>query len=542
MVINVQDPAAETALRVASGRIERNWNSLHYLNLYRFIVVGVLLIWNMLDPAQRVFGQTDPVFFYTCSVIYMGLVALTVVTISLRRPRFEIQINFQIVGDIIMIVLMMAASGGVRSGLGLLLIVSLAFSGLVVEGRMVMFYAALATFSVLFTQMLLMWGNSEAVSEFGQAGLLGLVFFATAGVAHVLANRNRVSEALAAARAVDLENMAQINQLVIDDMQDGVVVLDGDGKIRQANQQAQYLLGRAGLSYAGMGIALHRTIPLLSDYLRQWRKNPQAEFPPISLGTHGEQYLPRFIAVTNRRVMGAVLVLEDMTRMNEQTQQIKLAALGRLTANIAHEIRNPLAAINHAAEILNEDHQQGQQRLLDIIINNSERINRLITDVMSLNRRDRMQTESIALASCLSDFVEEFCHGQGVASGLIEVVVGSPARISFDRDHLQQVLTNLCANALRHSLRQSGSVRIRVDQVKNLVIVHIFDDGKGVDPEHIPRLFEPFFTTEHSGTGLGLYISKELCNANGASLEYVPSTRGGHFKITSMETQCQNEQ
>ena len=540
MAINVQDLVAETAARVASARIERNWNSLHYLNLYRFIVVGVLLIWNMLDPAQRVFGQTDPVFFYTCSVIYMGLVALTIVTISLRRPRFEIQINFQIVGDIIMIVLMMAASGGVRSGLGLLLIVSLASSGLVVEGRMVMFYAALATFSVLFTEMLVMWGNSQVVSEFGQAGLLGLVFFATAGVAHVLANRNRVSEALAAARAVDLENMAQINQLVIDDMQDGVVVLDGDGKIRQTNQQAQHLLSRSGFSYAGMGIALHRTIPLLSEYLRQWRKNPQAEFPPISLGAHGEQYLPRFIAVTNRRVMGAVLVLEDMTRMNEQAQQIKLAALGRLTANIAHEIRNPLAAINHAAEILNEDHQHGQQRLLDIIINNSERINRLITDVMSLNRRDRMQTERIMLVECLKDFTEEFCHTQNVPCEVMEVALAVPAVICFDRDHFQQVMTNLCANAWRHSRRLAGSVKIRVEQMKNLVVIHILDDGKGVDGEHLARLFEPFFTTEQSGTGLGLYISRELCNANGASLEYVSSTRGGHFKITSMETQCQN--
>lgn len=472
----------------------------------------------------------------------MGLVALTVVTISLRRPRFEIQLNFQIVGDIVMIVLMMAASGGVRSGLGLLLIVSLASSGLVVEGRMVMFYAALATFSVLFTQMMVMWGNSQAISDFGQAGLLGLVFFATAGVAHVLANRNRVSEALAAARAVDLENMAQINQLVIDDMQDGVVVLDGDGKIRQANQQAQHLLSRSGLSYAGMGMALHRTIPLLSDYLRQWRKNPQAEFPPISLGTHGEQYLPRFIAVTNRRVMGAVLVLEDMTRMNEQAQQIKLAALGRLTANIAHEIRNPLAAISHAAEILNEDHQHGQQRLLDIIINNSERINRLITDVMSLNRRDRMLSERIILAACLHDFAEEFCHSQGIAASVVEVRIITDAAICFDRDHLQQVLTNLCVNALRHSRRQTGSVKILVEQIKNMIIIHIVDDGRGVGSEHLPRLFEPFFTTEHSGTGLGLYISKELCNANGASLEYVPAARGGHFKITSMETECQNVQ
>ncbi len=538
MAITVHDPVVVAASRVASGRVERNWKSLHYLNLYRFIVVGVLLLWHALNPTRQIFGRQDPGFFYLCCVIFMGLVVLTVVTISLRRPRFEIQLNFQILSDIVMIVLLMGASGGVRSGLGLLLIVSLASSGLMVQGRTVMFYAALATFSVLFAQVLVTWGDSQVTSDFGQAGMLGMVFFATAGIAHVLANRNRASEDLAAARAVDLENMAQINQLVIDDMQDGVVVLDGDGNIRQANQQAQYLLSRSGLSDAGTGIALHSTIPLLSDYLRQWRGNPQTAFPPISLGTRGEQYLPRFIAVTDKRVMGAVLVLEDLTRMNEQAQQIKLAALGRLTANIAHEIRNPLAAISHAAEILSEDRTNTTPRLLDIIINNSARINRLVTDVMSLNRRDRMQVERLGIGKYIIDFIDYFCHSQGVSTKLFSLVMDPQAVICFDRDHLQQVLSNLCSNALRYSQRGSGSVRILVEQDKSLTVIHIIDDGRGVGSESLPRLFEPFFTTDISGTGLGLYISKELCNANGANLEYVSAGVGGHFKITSLETAC----
>lgn len=540
MVVNAEDTATITANRLAVGRIERNWESLHYLNLYRFVVAGVLLLMNMLDPKLRIFGQEYPLFFYICCLIYMGLVALAVVTISLRRPRFEVQLNFQIISDIVMIILIMTASGGVRSGMGLLLIVSLASSGLVVQGRMVMFYAALATFGVLFVQMLGVWGNEQTLGDFGQAGLLGLVFFATAGVAHTLANRSRASEALAAARTVDLENMAQINQLVIDDMQDGVVVLDGDGKIRQANQQAQRLLSHSGLSYAGTGTTLHRTIPLLSEYLKQWRKNQQARFPPIFLGRQGEQYLPRFIAVTNKRVMGAVLVLEDMSRINEQAQQIKLAALGRLTANIAHEIRNPLSAINHAAEILYEDRYSEQRRLLDIIINNAQRINHLVTDVMSLNRRDRMRIEPVNLSRFLNDFVMEFCHSQTLDVGVVDLGITSELTICFDREHLQQVLANLCLNALRHSQQQTGSVRILVEQIKTLRIIHIFDDGPGVSVEHIPRLFEPFFTTASSGTGLGLYISRELCHANAASLEYVSAASGGHFKIISQESECQN--
>lgn len=522
------------------GRDERNWKSLHYLNLYRIVIAGVLLLMGMAASDQQLFGQDNPLFFYFYGLIYMGLAVLDAITISVRKPGFEAQLGFQVIGDIVMIILMMSVSGGVRSGLGLLLIVSLVFSGLVTQGRMVMFHAALAASGVLIVQTLGVLEQHRSVSDYGQAGLLGLVFFATAGVAHILAKRNRVSEALAAARAIDIENIAHINQLVIDDMQDGVVVMDGDGEIRQANQQAKRLLGRSGLSYTGIGTLLQRAVPLLSDYLELWRKNPHAQFPPISLGRHGEQFLPRFIAVTNKRVMGAVLVLEDMTRINEQAQQIKLAALGRLTANIAHEIRNPLAAISHAAEILREDNDgdPGQKRLLEIIAQNSQRINRLVTDVLSLNRRDRTQTERIALVTFLTDFLEEFCHAQSVSSGLFRLEVAAGMAICFDRGHLQQIITNLCSNALRHGQQQAESVKILVESNNGMIEIHVHDDGEGVATKHVARLFEPFFTTESSGTGLGLYISKELCQANGASLEYVSSEGGGHFRIASQENKC----
>ena len=534
------DAGVKAAARLASGRAERSWKSLHYLNLYRLVVASLFLLLSLSIPEQQIFGQESPVIFYLYSLIYMGFAAVAVVTISLRQPRFEVQLGVQVIGDIVIVVLMMAASGGVSSGLGLLLIVSLASSGLVAQGRMVMFHAALAASGVLIVQTLGVLDHHHAVSDYGQAGLLGIVFFATAGVAHILAQRNRLSEALAAARAVDLENMAQINQLVIDDMQDGVVVLDGDGKIRQANQQAKRLLSRVGLAYAGAGTKLHRAVPLLSDYLDLWRKNPQAEFPPISLGLHGEQFLPRFIAVTDKRVMGAVLVLEDMTRINEQAQQIKLAALGRLTANIAHEIRNPLAAISHAAEILQEDNDgdRGHQRLLEIIAQNTQRINRLVTDVMSLNRRDRSVTERIVLDVFLSEFIDEFCYAQALDRAVFRLDLFADAFICFDRGHLHQVMTNLCLNALRHSQQRVGSVKVAIQHDNAMMEIHIMDDGAGVAEKNMARLFEPFFTTESSGTGLGLYISKELCHANAAYLDCVSTGKGGHFRITCQEGGC----
>ena len=212
IVVKAADSAIKAAALLASGRVERSWKSLHYLNLYRLVVAGVFLILSLASSEQLVFGQPSPIVFYLYSLAYMGFAAVAVVTISMRRPRFDVQLGIQVVGDIVMVMLMMAASGGVRSGLGLLLIITLASSGLMAQGRTVMFYAALAASGVLIVQTLGVLDQQWSSSDFGQAGLLGLVYFTTAGVAHILAKRNRVSEALAAARAVDIENMAQINR------------------------------------------------------------------------------------------------------------------------------------------------------------------------------------------------------------------------------------------------------------------------------------------------------------------------------------------
>ncbi len=520
-------------------RAERGWRSLHYLNLYRLIVAGVFLLSAFLDGKSQMFGQGNPVTFTIYSTVYLALSALFIVTISLRKPHFNAQLNMQIITDIIIIVLMMAASGGVHSGMGLLLIVTIASSGLMSQGRIVMFHAALAVCGVLVVQTLSVFNERQSAGDYAQAGLLGIVFFVTAGIAQVLSQRIRVSEALATTRAVDLENMAQINQLVIDDMQDGVVVLDGEGRIRQANLSALTLLRGVDVVATGMSRYGFLNVPELASHLAQWRLNPLTEFPPIALGGKGELYLPRFIAVTDKRVMGAVLVLEDMTRINEQAQQIKLAALGRLTANIAHEIRNPLAAISHAAEILQEDAQadKAQRRLLEIVLNNTQRINHLVTDVMALNRRDRAQAERINLTDFLTRLLAEFSHDQKLDAALFSLTCTDNAKICFDHAHLWQVMTNLILNAVRYSQQQAGSVRIRVEQVKNLVLVHVLDDGAGVPVANFGRLFEPFFTTAASGTGLGLYISKELCLANHASLEYVQG-EGGHFRISCLEARC----
>lgn len=518
------------------------WRTLHYLNLYRLIIGGVFLATHFMSPMQPLLGQENPALFFLYDVIYLCLAALAIVTISLRRPRFEWQVSFQILTDIVLLVLMMSVSGGVRSGLGLLLIVSLASSGLISRGRLVMLHAAFATCAVLAAHTFGVLDYRESVSDYAQAGLLGVAFFTTAWIAHVLAGRSHASEQLAAARAIDLENMAQINQLVIEDMQDGVIVLDGEGNIRQANRHAVRILDLSDSLGEGTGRPLASVVPALLDCLEQWRKNPQARFAALGVGRANAQCQPRFIAVGDKRVMGAVLVLEDLSRVHQQAQQIKLAALGRLTANIAHEVRNPLSAIGHAAQILQEDASgdKTQVRLLQIIRDNTQRIDRLVGDVLALNRRDRAQPETLLLASYLPTFIEEFCLAENIPAAGLTLHFDKMASVCFDRGHLNQALWNLCRNAWRHSRRQPGSVRLHVTSGARagIVDIHVVDDGAGIAAENQAKLFEPFFTTDSQGTGLGLYISREMCEANRASLTYIAATAGGHFKISCREGTC----
>lgn len=230
-----------------------------------------------------------------------------------------------------------------------------------------------------------------------------------------------------------------------------------------------------------------------------------------------------------------MIYLEDMVRIDFQAQQLKLAALGRLTANLAHEIRNPLAAISHAAEILiEEDIDPLRQRLASIIYDNTQRLNRLVTEVLELGRRDRAVPETIGWQSFVSGFLEEMALHDLSEKRRVRVIEGANIEVRFDRGHLHRVLWNLLGNALRYAGTDDGSVSIEARAASfNRVELHIIDNGPGIDAALRGLVFEPFFTTHEAGTGLGLYIAKELCEANGARLELMDEGPGAHFRITA---------
>lgn len=506
---------------------EELWRSISFFNIYRLILgsLFVFLVSRFGDSLS--FGSSNLPLFFRASIVYVALALVAQLAIKLRRPRPGWQLALQVGTDIVYVTVLSHASGGIQSSLGMLLLVSLASAGLISRGKITLFFAALATLAALLQHSYEVLTQGADVAQYVQAGLLSTAYFAVAWVSHTLAKYAIASEKLAALRGVDLANMAEANRLVIQDMPDGVLVVDEHGMVRQYNPSAERLLGYAFPS-AG-SVKLDECTPLLAGQFAAWRQNRRLGHDVLRLPVTNYQTRVHFLPVQREGFWGAVLFLEDMQRVQAQAQQIKLAALGRLTANIAHEIRNPLSSISYATELLLEEkHDPAQARLFQIIMDNTARLNRIVQDVMQLNRRDRVQPEILRLADILHGFALELCHSEHVMQDIFHVEAAPDCVINFDRGHLDQILWNVCRNALRYCRKQAGSVQLHVScSAEGGTVLEIADDGPGVAPEAVQQLFEPFTTTAAGGTGLGLYIARELCEANGAVLEYVPQSAGG---------------
>ncbi len=529
----VEERTVEVPARTAVPRASAYWGSLFYFNVYRVIVAAVLMLAAVLFP-DAVFGARNPALYVYSGIAYLMCTALFFAGIRSRRPAFNTQIAMQVCADVLFVSLLTYASGGVSSGLGLLLLASLAAAGIISRGRMTLFFASLASIAVLLEHIFDTVYRDGAIHFFVQAGLLSVGYFATAWLAHTLARYTKASEQLAAQREVDLASMAHVNHLVIQDMQDGVLVVDEHGAIRQINRRAIEILGP--IPRASHELLLSAYAPQLHERLKRWRQNPGADFDPMRTVLTNKLAGARFVPVGGSRNRGAVVFLEDLTRIQAEAQQMKLAAMGRLTANIAHEIRNPLSAINHAAELLLEeqDLNETQKRLLTIVHDNTQRLDRMVQDVLKLNRRDRAHRETFLVGDFLRTFVLQFCQIEKVPEDVIALQIEHDGSVTFDRSHLNQIMWNLCRNALRYCQRTSASIRLTlgVGPLRNALELHVQDDGPGVPEAIRPHLFEPFFTTAASGTGLGLYIAREICDANNASLEYVEHPgAGAHFLL-----------
>lgn len=522
-------PAYSELFARGAGTPESSWIALRYFSYYRIALAALFLGLTLTSGDSANLGAHRLELFRGAAAAYLVLAAVAHSVLRHVRVLFNLQLSLQVALDIAAVTVLMYASGGLRSGLGAMLLISLIVAALLAPQRLALAYAALAAIALLLEQgvWVLRFGAPEA--SFVQPGLLAIGCFATAGVTGWLVQRAGASERLARQRERELAVQMKVNQLVIEDMQDGVLVLDAAGCVLQHNPSALRLLG----TEAARGAELVRIAPEAAECWRRWRAGSGARQAEIAL--RGRSLRLRMMAAGAGQDL-TVIFFEDMTRAEDEARQLKLAALGRLTANLAHEIRNPLSAVSHAAELLGESHAPEERaRLCRIIGDNTRRLERLVADVLQLNRRDRASSERIPLAEWLPPLVEEFAMSETVPRERIAIEVARPLEVCFDREHLRQVLWNLLRNAVRHARPARGCVRIVVGAFGGRVELNVVDNGPGVPRERLGQLFEPFFTTDRKGTGLGLYLARELCSANGAALEYVAGAGGAHFRIVCAE-------
>jgi two-component system sensor histidine kinase PilS (NtrC family) len=509
---------------------ESFWRPLLFFNLFRLSLASFFLLLSVVFGSSLSLDPPNLRIFAIASALYFLAVIASLILLRARWPRFNLQLAGQVSGDIVALTVLSYASGGIQSNLGLLLLISLGAAGIISRGLVTLFFASLASIAALLEHGYAVMRGDADMGQFVQVGLLCISYFAVAWIAHTLARFAVESQSLAQRRGRDLVSLAEANRLVMRDLKDGVVVLDGQGNIMQMNHGAEVLLRK----HVGLKNHLSEMFPMLYKEYVVWKETGNASRDILRLD-EGLQARLRFVTIERDASNGAVIFLEDMRRVRAEAQQIKLAALGRLTANIAHEVRNPLSAISYAAELLQEELlDDKQQRMLQIVRVNTSRINQIVNDVMQLNRRDRAVPEEFDLNTMLKVFIDEFCLAERIDRGLLVLNETAGIEVTFDRGHLRQILWNLCGNAVRFCRKLPGSVVMTTGVANQRVVLDIMDDGTGIPAEHQGKLFEPFFTTAPDGTGLGLYIARELCEANASTLEYHTDedTRGACFRIT----------
>ena len=541
------DPASrDVPESLAAEQPDLTWRVLGTLNVFRIFLAAGLLTLYFAGGDELLFGAVHPKLFATTCAIYLVCAIAASYLIRSRRFTPGTQAAAYVAIDIAAIVILMHASGGIASGLGGLLVVFVGGGSLVLPLRFPAFTAAIASLAVLGEQLFAQISGETTSASFPAAGVLGVIIFAIAFAARPLGRRIQASEALAIQRGVDLANLSELNEYIVQHLRESIVVIDADNKVRLINESAENLLG---IDKDSRGKPLGALAPGLASFINHWRSDPRKKHSPDFSLTSADNNtrINAHIAPLGTSYAGdgpVLIFIEDASLMNARVQQSKLASLGRLSASIAHEIRNPVGAMSHAGQLLGESENLDghDKRLTEIIQSHAERVSHIIDNVLQLSRRESGQAEVFALKPWLQDFVNEFTRTQELFEGQLQVVaIEDDFVVRMDTSHLRQILWNLCDNALKYASDQGGiQIELRADRTQraNRPYLEVLDHGRGIPEDMADKIFEPFFTAQSGGTGLGLFISRELCELNGATLVFEPRSEGGSiFRIVFADPQ-----
>lgn len=520
----------------SSAPSEFAWRVLGLLNIYRVLVPVVLLTMQWLVGPEWALAAIRPPLFLSACIAYFTSAILLIIARRLNWTSLRIVTLVNASVDSIAIALIVYASGGIASGLGILLVLPVAALAVLATHRDAFLIAAVAALAVLVQQVFAALADNTPTTDYTSAGVLGVVLFAVALSLWPVADRLRESEALVRRQEVDLANLAQLSQYIVQHLRESILVIDSQDQIRLINESAAQMLGD---DKAYPDVLLGEASPQLLYLLETWRKQEghTGVFPgrdPTFVSADGGRVIrAHFAPLGGANPAPVIVFLEDTSLLAERVQQSKLAALGRLSASIAHEIRNPVGAMSHAGQLLAEspDISSEDRRLTEIIRTNAERVSGIIENVLRLSRREETHVERLSLQAWCDEFHEEFCETmQWPRERLQTSGATADIEVRADPSQLRQIVWNLCENALKHGVRDSPGqvVEIRYGRMSPTArpFLEVADRGPGVAPENAERIFEPFFSGGR-GTGLGLFLARELAQTNGATLLYEARPGGG---------------
>jgi two-component system sensor histidine kinase PilS (NtrC family) len=519
------DEAADAALR----------RELYFFTLYRSLEAA-LFVFLAFSPLAAPWAELrHPGLAKVLALAYLVAALALLLAGRERRYGFKRQVAVGLALDIVAAIITIHSIAGVENGIALLLAVNIGAGALLLPLRFGLGFA-LVTVALAIGEFF--WAEAEFTPfdrNLAEVLMFGTTYIAVAALCHMLGRQMRESHALAAQRGVEVASLAQLNELIIRRMRTGVLVVDARGTIQLINEAAWSLLGQPSPSEN----LLERVSPELSRRLYQWRFENAQDTRPAQLNPDMQAVIPRFARLTVGDDLFLVF-LDDTSLVSRRAEELTLTTLGRLSASIAHEIRNPLAAINYAAQLLEESPAlpETDRRLVEIIVNHCSRMNAIVENVLNLSRRERSRPESLDLSQWVFQFVDDFKSTHYLDQDEMRAVAQSRHLFAtVDPQQLHQVVTNLVNNARNYGRLPGEPARITITArhlgESSPPLVEVIDRGPGIPQSVADRIFEPFFTTHEHGTGLGLYLARQLCEANQATLEYVPVAGGGScFRIS----------
>ncbi len=498
------------------------WTALDYLNLLR-LFVGAMLAGLFFTPIMEATLPWESYVLARWLTIAYLIVSPTLLLLARSVKRGLLwQTMVGLIFDIAVVTALVNLTGGVSGGFAAILVVSTGAAGVIFGLRESLAYATFASAGLLWSTFASLAAGSSP-TLIAPASLTAATYFATAVLGHYLSGRARESQALVRERSAELASMAELNEKIIERMRTGIMIVDSSDNAQLMNDAAWYLAGMPLKRYG----KVTKLTPDVADHLVTWRETGEHANNSIRLAPGVPEIVPRFAPLKPGRESDVLVFLEDTSMVARRAQEITLASLGRLSASIAHEIRNPLSAISHSAQLLVESDEicEPDRRLCDIVVRHCNRMNEIIENVLQLARQEPSRPEIVRLGEWISVFADDFRRGQDESRYTLTVIdADSDATALMDPVQMQQIVWNLCQNAMKYGRSEDGKAHIALqvgyshDQSGPFLAVR--DRGPGILEKDQERIFQPFFTTSIDGTGLGLYLCQQICAANHARLEY----------------------